>query len=84
MMHDYEYAFVQSLIPKIKEKIKVGVVAEVKDDVLEVKLFRDHEVDFIYKVDDFYNKIREGYAAELCARAVYNMYMRKIIKRYFH
>ena len=84
MMQNYEYSFVKSLAKKLKEKIKVGVQAKVVRDELIVELFRNHEVDFTYRIKGLSGRILHGYDGDICAIEITNAYKKKVLLSYFY
>lgn len=84
MMKNYEYTFVKSLAKSLKERVKVGVQAKVVHDELIVELFRNHEVDFTYRIKGFSGRVLHGYDSDICAREITNAYKKKVLLSYFY
>ena len=84
MLHEYERDFMTILHQQLKEKIKAGIDVKIYDDVIKVKLYRNHELDFEYEIRDFSDKFLRGYTVNQAVEEVIRIYRRCIVTRYFY
>lgn len=81
-MMDYEYLFATTLQQKLKTKIIGRIFVKVTlDDQLFIKI--EHEDGLYYKmfIDDFSNRIRNGWSTDYAVYEVVNKY-RKFVTEY--
>lgn len=84
MLREYERDFMKILHQQLKEKIKAGIDVKIYDDVIKVKLYRNHELDFEYEIRDFSNKFLHGYSTRQAVDEIIRTYKKYIVATHFY
>lgn len=83
-MENYIQVFKNLLHEKLKEKIIGGIVVKVTfNDELIVEIYREHELDYYYKLDDFSTRLLMGLTTEYVVYEVVTGYRKRIMAKYF-
>lgn len=84
MMKDYEYLFATTLQQRLKEKIVGKIFIKVTlHDELFIKIDTLGGLEYKLFINDFSNKILNGWTTEYAAYEVITQYKRFINERYF-
>lgn len=84
-MENYRQVFVNILHEKLKEKIKGGIVVKVNyNDELIVEIYRDHEFDYCYKLNDFSTRFLHGLSTDYVVYEVTTGYKKRVLAKYFY
>lgn len=84
-MELYRQVFVTALHEKLKAKIKGGILVKVdRNDVLIVEIFRDHELDYQYTLDNFSTRFLYGLNSEYIAYEVVTGYKKRVLAKHFY
>lgn len=83
-MEGYIQVFKNLLHEKLKERIIGGIVVKVNyNDELIVEIYREHELDYYYKLDDFSTRLLLGLNTEYVVYEVSAGYKKRILAKYF-
>lgn len=84
-MDHYKQIFITSLHEKLKARIKGGILVKVdRNDVLIVEIFRDHELDYQYTLDDFSTRVLYGLNSDYIAYEVVAGYKKRVLAKHFY
>ena len=75
-MADYEYIFSTLLHKKLKEKIVGHIYVAVRNDILIT------EIKIDISINDFANKLVNGYSTDYAAYEIAKEYKKKILSKY--
>lgn len=83
MMADYEYLFVTALHAKLKEKIIGKIyVAVTRENALLVKIESFGGLSYSIAIDNFSDKILNGYSTDYAAYEIVNQYRKFITNKF--
>ena len=83
-MRDYEYLFATTLHEKIKKEVVGKVFVKVTtEDKLYVNIKTFGDIEYVLTVDNFSQRIMNGWSTDYAAYEVLNRYRTFIMKRYF-
>lgn len=83
-MGEYKQVFKDLLHGKLKEKIIGGIVVKINyDDELIVEIYREHELDYWYKLNDFSTRLLHGLSTDYVVYEVITSYKKRIMAKYF-
>ena len=69
---------------QLKERIKAGIDVKIYDDVIKVKLYRNHELDFEYEIRDFSDRFLNGYTTKQAVEEIIRVYKKYIVASHFY
>lgn len=83
-MGEYRQVFKDLLHGKLKEKIIGGIVVKIdRNDELIVEIYREHELDYWYKLNDFSIRFLHGLSTDYVVYEVMTGYRKRIMAKYF-
>ena len=83
-MGEYRQVFKDLLHGKLKEKIIGGIVVKIdRNDELIVEIYREHELDYWYKLGDFSTRFLHGLSTDYVVYEVMTGYRKRIMAKYF-
>lgn len=80
---EYEWLFTTSLHMKLKERLVGKVFTRVYNDELYVEINTYGNLTFVMYIDDFANKVQEGWTTDEAVEEIVKKYKRYIINRFF-
>lgn len=83
-MREYEYIFAIALQSKLKEKIDASIYVNVFRDQLTVHIKTRLGLEYETGIDNFSEKIRNGYSSEYAAYQIVKEYRSYINRTFFY
>lgn len=81
-MADYEYIFSTLLHKKLKEKIVGHIYVAVRNDILITEIDTIGGIKIDISINDFANKLVNGYSTDYVAYEIAKEYKKKILSKY--
>ena len=81
-MADYEYIFSTLLHKKLKEKIVGHIYVTVRNDILITEIDTIGGIKIDISINDFANKLVNGYSTDYAAYEIAKEYKKKILSKY--
>ncbi len=81
-MADYEYIFSTLLHKKLKEKIVGHIYVAVRNDILTTEIDTIGGIKIDISINDFANKLVNGYSTDYAAYEIAKEYKKKILSKY--
>ena len=81
-MADYEYIFSTLLHKKLKEKIVWRIYVAVRNDILITEIDTIGGIKIDISINDFANKLVNGYSTDYAAYEIAKEYKKKILSKY--
>lgn len=81
-MADYEYIFSTLLYKKLKEKIVGRIYVAVRNDILITEIDTIGGIKIDISINDFANKLVNGYSTDYAAYEIAKEYKKKILSKY--